>query len=656
MDFKIAKFFLFSLIICFSISTNAEVVKICNSKQVDNSLNLSSFMTFYEDSNKNKSIENILALNDQFLTNKDFKLHNYRSTYWAKIELENSTDIDLTLSLYFKNLTFVELYEYKNNLLVNKHNAGLFRSKKEIAANDNFDYFTLTLNKKQQSVYYLKIDHTKGYYPRLTFYLQEHNCFNHHRNNRDNINYLIFGAFLIFFLYSLTNFFFNQYPPYLWLAFFIIGLALYTFNIAGCFFQYFPNNPQLIWQLNNLFTTISSIGGILLVSSFYNLKERYHKGYRILNSLIIIEIIQFLLGQLVIELFNNYWWLTIGIIFISFFSLSVIIFIALRVWKSLISTQRVFSTAIFLYTVFVIIGFLFLIVKKENALSAISILGNLASAITILFFSIALSEHLRGIIIERNQFLIELNNIKNKQNIILEKLVDERTKELREVNLELINGKEALLQRNTRIELLLRELHHRVKNNLQLISSFYDLRRYDSNKKNIDEISNEGQNRIKIMSLVHDMLYHGDNSNTIEINAFIHQIAIYLDNFSTPKKNIVTKIECADLNFDMDTAIPLGLILNELLTNAIKHSPIEKDKLEIDISITSEINNNYKLIVSDNGEKINGLIIPEKAQSFGFHMICLLSKQLNGNFTYEYDGKNNFIVNFMDSEGRRLIP
>jgi two-component sensor histidine kinase len=656
MNLGVIKFFLFTLIIFFSLSTSAEEVKVCDAHQADHPLTLTPYMLFYEDSSKNKTVDSIISISDQLKPIEEFKLHSYKSTYWAKIELENGSEADLTLSLYFKNLTYVELYEFKNKLLVYKHSAGIFRSKKEITVNDNSDNFTLNLNKNQRVVYYLKIDHTKGYLPRLTFHLQEFNCYNRSRNNSDNLDYLIFGAFLIFFLYSLTNYFFNRYSPYLWLAFFIIGLALYTFNLSGCFFQYFPNNPQLIWQLNNLFTTVSSIGGILLISSFFDLKERYHKGYKILNGLIVIEIIQFFLGQLVIELFNNYWWLTIGVICISFFTLSIIVFIVLKVWKSLLSAQKVFSTAIFIYTVLVIIGFLYLIVEKENSLQLISILGNLASVITILFFSIALSEHLRGIIIERNQFLVEINNIKSQQNKTLEKVVDERTKELREVNLELINGKEALLQRNNRIELLLRELHHRVKNNLQLISSFYDLRRYDPNKKNIDEISNEGQNRIKIISLVHDMLYHGDNSNTIEINAFIHQIIIHLDNSSNPNKNIVAKIECADLNFDMDTAIPLGLILNELITNAIKHFRNEKEKLEITISIASDINNSYKLIVSDNGEKINDSIIPEKAQSFGLHMIYLLCKQLNGNFMYEYNGKNNFIVKFMDSEGRKQIP
>jgi two-component sensor histidine kinase len=262
---------------------------------------------------------------------------------------------------------------------------------------------------------------------------------------------------------------------------------------------------------------------------------------------------------------------------------------------------------------------------------------------------------MRAIEVERNQILIEINQLKNEQNSTLELLVEKRTKELSDVNIELVNQKDVLHQRNERIELLLRELHHRVKNNLQLISSFYDLRLEDPVKKDLSSIISEGKNRIGVMALVHNMLYHGNDLTVIDTCSFIHQITAHLETFFNKDQLIETQIICSNLKFDMDTALPLGLIINELLTNTYKHTNFYTERKMVQITIEPTQKHSYKLTISDNGMEIKKKIEPKKTRSFGLQMIYLLSKQLNGSFDYHHDGKNNFIVNFMDTEGRRQI-
>jgi two-component sensor histidine kinase len=389
---------------------------------------------------------------------------------------------------------------------------------------------------------------------------------------------------------------------------------------------------------------------------FFNLKKIKPVFHTLLLAFAGLEVLQFGASQLIIAIAHNYRVMTFFSIIVSACYIPVILFIPVKLWHRLTRPQRMFSTAIFIYSGLLFLGLILLAIWRENAISSVTYLNNISGVTAIVFFTIALGEQMRAVEVERNQILQEMNRLKNEQNTILEEVVEKRTLELREVNAVLVNQQEILSRRNERIELLLKELHHRVKNNLQLISSFYDLRRDDPAKKDMNVFLEEGKNRINVMSVVHNMLYHGNDSTTIDINSFIYMIASHLETLFNSNHLIEIRIVCADLNFDIDTAIPLGLIFNELVTNAYKHTQPDKSKILVQISIEQLTEHLFQLTITDNGKKIRKKIEPEKTQSFGIHMIFLLSKQLNGNFTYEYDGKNIFIVKFMDTEGRRQIP
>jgi len=652
---KIHIFILFTGVL-FLLSFNAEAIELCNTAKIEEPLKLTPYSTFFEDSSKTINAEGILSFENKFVSSANFTATNWRSTYWTKFEIENCSDKELLLSLFFNNLTHVELFEFINGALVEKHSAGLFRSKKEISPGDNHNYFTLRIEKSEHITYLLKTNHSKGYKPHLNFYIQDHSCFQVDQNEKVRFDYFIFGTFFIFIIFTLLTFLFNKYRPYFWLGVFTFGMAFYGFTMRGQMLNFFPNNPEFIWRLNTLFTSFSGIGGFMLMSSFFNLKKINPLFHKLLLFLIGVNVAQFAINQLIISIYHNYNLMTLFSIIVSALYLPVIIIIPLITWRKLTHPQKIFSTAIFFYAGLLLLGLSILFIWKEDGNVVVTYLNSFSGILAIGFFTISLGEQMRNIEVERNQILFEMNSLKNEQNTILEQLVEVRTKELSDSNIELVDQKKILIQRNERIELLLKELHHRVKNNLQLISSFYDLRRNDPEKKDWDSVCEEEQNRIHVMSMVHNMLNHGDNIINIDVLAFIQQVAAHLETIFNSDKKIETQIICDDLQFDMDTAIPLGLIINELLTNTYKHSKSKKKKILVQIKIIKSIEHIYQLSISDNGVKIGKLIDPEKTQSFGLHMIYLLSKQLNGNFAYNYDGKNNFIVKFMDSEGRRLIP
>lgn len=196
--------------------------------------------------------------------------------------------------------------------------------------------------------------------------------------------------------------------------------------------------------------------------------------------------------------------------------------------------------------------------------------------------------------------------------------------------------------KNKQNELLLREIHHRVKNNLEMVKSLIALQSAKLEDGASKEAMLASQNRVQSMGIIHQKLYQGENLGSIEMKDYFMNLSEgILDTFNAEDK---VKIECAmdALNLDVDTAVPIGLIVNELLTNALKYAFPEGTKGKINISLSQE-NNALLLKVSDNGiGKTKGL--KPKGTGFGTQLIELLTQQLNG--TISEDHQNGTAVHF----------
>ncbi len=184
-------------------------------------------------------------------------------------------------------------------------------------------------------------------------------------------------------------------------------------------------------------------------------------------------------------------------------------------------------------------------------------------------------------------------------------------------------------------EVLLKEIHHRVKNNLQVISSILSLQnKYISDSKVKDALS-ESQDRVKSMALIHQMLYQQDRFSEINMREYITELSNTIkssQNGSSNNIQLETKIE--DLWFDIDTAVPLGLIVNELLTNAYKYAFPVKTKGQILLEIKQIEPKHYCLSVTDNGIGIPEKLLTEQStNTLGLNMVNILAKQLKGNLT-----------------------
>jgi len=195
-----------------------------------------------------------------------------------------------------------------------------------------------------------------------------------------------------------------------------------------------------------------------------------------------------------------------------------------------------------------------------------------------------------------------------------------------------INQKNIQLQQLvTDKELLMKEVHHRVKNNLHTITSLLETQSsYLDNSIALEAIS-ESQSRIKAIALIHHRLYSETNLAVIEMQPYLHELVQYLkDSYNTTGRGITCTIQVDTVNLDVQQAVPIGLILNEAVTNAIKYAFAERHVGQIMIQLT--ILNNLDMVfkVKDNGIGMPADLDPLKSSSMGMVLIKGLSKQLAG--------------------------
>tara|TARA_B100000508_G_scaffold141095_1_gene146774 strand:+ start:53337 stop:55496 length:2160 start_codon:yes stop_codon:yes gene_type:complete len=184
-------------------------------------------------------------------------------------------------------------------------------------------------------------------------------------------------------------------------------------------------------------------------------------------------------------------------------------------------------------------------------------------------------------------------------------------------------------------ELLLREIHHRVKNNLQVISSLLSLQSgMKKSAANLERLYEDSQNRIKSMSAIHEMFYKSESLDKIEFPVYVRKLVIDLIYSLKGKGNNVSlDFETDDIRFDLDTAIPLGLIINEIITNALKHGlkDVKEGVIKVEFKLA---NDEVHLTIGDSGKGANTNPLERKNETLGMMMINDLVEQIGGSIKY----------------------
>jgi two-component sensor histidine kinase len=197
-------------------------------------------------------------------------------------------------------------------------------------------------------------------------------------------------------------------------------------------------------------------------------------------------------------------------------------------------------------------------------------------------------------------------------------------------------------------EILLQEIHHRVKNNLQLISSLLNWQTESIKDSHLLQIIDEGRSRIKSMALIHESLYQSNNMAHIDIKTYIDNLVGYLNSIYNRDNSIYINKNIQPVLFDVDIIVPIGLIVTELISNSFKYAFPFKTEGVIDISLAKTDRGVFILQVKDNGiglsEELLGNAV--QTQTMGMELVRLLVKQIKGKLQISNDSGSNFAISF----------
>ncbi|MBF0319425.1 MAG: PAS domain S-box protein [Nitrospirae bacterium] len=196
-------------------------------------------------------------------------------------------------------------------------------------------------------------------------------------------------------------------------------------------------------------------------------------------------------------------------------------------------------------------------------------------------------------------------------------------------------------------EVLLQEIHHRVKNNLQIVSGLIGLQLNYVENETYRNMFIESQNRIKSISLVHDKLYRSKGVAEIDLNQYVLSLSNDLfGSFGVDKNRVTLTVDAENVLISIDQAIPCGLIINELFTNILKYAFPDKIIGEVNISVRTKDNDEVELIVADNGIGFPEGIDFRKTKSLGLHIVNILVKQLGGTIELDKTRGSRFCIKF----------
>jgi two-component sensor histidine kinase len=206
-------------------------------------------------------------------------------------------------------------------------------------------------------------------------------------------------------------------------------------------------------------------------------------------------------------------------------------------------------------------------------------------------------------------------------------------------------AEEALKAALRQKEVLLKEVHHRVKNNLQVIASLLHLQADTILDPQIRAPLEDSQHRIHSMALIHDNVYQSHDIAHIDVADYLSRLSTRLFNaYGAPADRIALKIEVEEVWLEVNTVIPYGLLLNELLSNALKHAFPGGRAGEIRIALRQEPPGTCRLSVSDTGIGLPQALDFRHTNSLGLQLVCLLTEQLDGNIELELGGGTAFTI------------
>ena len=557
---------------------------------------LSSSEIFIDYSKKltiDKIIENKVSFSKidsstkKFGYSPDFKV-------WIKFTLHNIENEAILKIIEFDNPLVTNINFYENNNL--KESEGLLN--KNIERKSVNPVFHIKLEKDETKTYYIEASSKKTSLS-LKLNLYSYEAFYKQEIIQQIILSLFFGGMIVLALYNLSIYFMIKDISYFYYVGYIITLVfhhllyvgfanLYLFDSA--FMEYVVRYAAIFIALPVLFLALFS-------KSFLQINQ-YPKINFILNILIAL-----LVSSVILFIFTNYLEPYRNVI-----SILVMLYLFFITFYAFLKRNEQAKLILFGWTAILFAGSLMYLSSSgiiEDDLSSYYII-EIAFILEALVFSIALANRIKRLQDEKEKMQLSLITEQKENEARLNKIVSNKTNNL------IIALEEK--------EILLKELNHRVKNNMQTIISLIRLQNDEINDSKINILLTTIQNRISAMSHLHELLYQKDTITFVDANEYFEKIISEIKQSFEHDIDVIYDINC---NLSSESAIYCGLILNELLTNSFKHAFDENKTGIVNISFFGK-NKEYKLVYSDNGKGYNPNI---KKSSLGLTLIETLAKK-----------------------------
>ncbi len=200
-------------------------------------------------------------------------------------------------------------------------------------------------------------------------------------------------------------------------------------------------------------------------------------------------------------------------------------------------------------------------------------------------------------------------------------------------------------------DLLLKEVHHRVKNNLQVIHSLLDLQALKMMDSDVVDVLRDSQNRIRSMSLIHQTLYQSQNFARVDFQRFLGELLPRLtESYGARSRQVHINVQARDVKLPINEAIPCGLIVNELVSNALKHGFPNDQSGTVLVEISQNEEQVVELSISDDGRGISPEMDLTRSDSLGLQLVHLLTRQLHGQLDVQRSNPTRFTLTFRMSE------
>lgn len=203
------------------------------------------------------------------------------------------------------------------------------------------------------------------------------------------------------------------------------------------------------------------------------------------------------------------------------------------------------------------------------------------------------------------------------------RMMNKTNKKIKEAKLEII-------KRNDEKSVMLKEIHHRVKNNLQVVNSLLRIQSRNIDNKDVKDVFKSAQSRVITMARLHENIYQTKDLKRINITKYLNILISDLIKSNNIDKKISLRLNIAQIEMSIDTLLPISLVINEIVTNSLKHAFVNKETGEISVELSELDKCKCKLIVSDDGDTPAEDILSTELSSTGVTLIKTLVRQLNG--------------------------